>query len=423
MKALHKLIDERVKPNFTGEGKLKRFWVVFDALETFLFTPGHTTSKGVHVRDGIDLKRTMFLVIVAMVPALLFGTWNIGHQYFGAFTANHGIDAWYYTGAAGEATLIAKILVGAIKVVPLIVVSYATGLGIEFVIAGMNGHAINEGFLVSGMLIPLIMPVDVPLWMVALATAFAVVIAKEVFGGTGMNILNVALTARAFLFFAYPKQMSGEIWIHDVMASKAGGVLADGFTGATALGHLANTVGQPVNGEVSSGVMAMFADGGMFSLMNCFIGTIPGSVAETSALAALIGAAILIWTGIGSWRIISSFIAGGLVMGVIFNALGLNAYMTIGPVHQIVMGGFMFGAVFMATDPVSAAQTNTGKWIYGFLGGFFSIMIRVFNPAYPEGVMMAILFMNVMAPTIDHYVVEANIRRREKRLAASAAVA
>ncbi|MGB1573250.1 MAG: NADH:ubiquinone reductase (Na(+)-transporting) subunit B [Flavobacteriales bacterium] len=416
MKALHKLIEERVKPNFTGEGKLKRFWVVFDALETFLFTPGHTTKKGVHVRDGIDLKRTMFLVIVAMVPALLFGTWNIGHQYYLSLGDITTADPW-------NAMLLDKLIVGAIKVVPLIVVSYATGLGIEFVIAGMNGHAINEGFLVSGMLIPLIMPVDVPLWMVAVATAFAVLIAKEVFGGTGMNILNVALTARAFLFFAYPKQMSGEIWIHNVMASKAGGVLADGYTGATALGHLANTVGQPVNGEVSNGVMAMFADGGMFSLMNCFIGTIPGSVAETSALAALIGAAILIWTGIGSWRIISSFIAGGLVMGVIFNALGLNAYMTIGPVHQIVMGGFMFGAVFMATDPVSAAQTNTGKWIYGFLGGFFSIMIRVFNPAYPEGVMMAILFMNVMAPTIDHYVIEANIRRREKRLAASAAVA
>ena len=416
MKALHKLIEERVKPNFTGEGKLKRFWVVFDALETFLFTPGHTTSSGVHVRDGIDLKRTMFLVIVAMVPALLFGTWNIGHQYYLSLGEITTADPW-------NAMMLDKLIVGAIKVVPLIVVSYATGLGIEFVIAGMNGHAINEGFLVSGMLIPLIMPVDVPLWMVAVATAFAVLIAKEVFGGTGMNILNVALTARAFLFFAYPKQMSGEIWIHDVMASKAGGVLADGYTGATALGHLANTVGQPVAGEVSTGVMAMFADGGMFSLMNCFIGTIPGSVAETSALAALIGAAILIWTGIGSWRIISSFIAGGLVMGVIFNALGLNAYMTIGPVHQIVMGGFMFGAVFMATDPVSAAQTNTGKWIYGFLGGFFSIMIRVFNPAYPEGVMMAILFMNVMAPTIDHYVVEANIRRREKRLAASAAVA
>ena len=416
MKALHKLIEERVKPNFTGEGKLKRFWVVFDALETFLFTPGHTTKKGVHVRDGIDLKRTMFLVIVAMVPALLFGTWNIGHQYYLSLGEITTADPW-------NAMLLDKLIVGAIKVVPLIVVSYATGLGIEFVIAGMNGHAINEGFLVSGMLIPLIMPVDVPLWMVAVATAFAVLIAKEVFGGTGMNILNVALTARAFLFFAYPKQMSGEIWIHDVMASKAGGVLADGYTGATALGHLANTVSQPVSGEVSNGVMAMFADGGMFSLMNCFIGTIPGSVAETSALAALIGAAILIWTGIGSWRIISSFIVGGLVMGVIFNALGLNAYMTIGPVHQIVMGGFMFGAVFMATDPVSAAQTNTGKWIYGFLGGFFSIMIRVFNPAYPEGVMMAILFMNVMAPTIDHYVIEANIRRREKRMAASAAVA
>ena len=416
MKALHKLIEERVKPNFTVDGKLKRFWVVFDALETFLFTPGHTTKKGVHVRDGIDLKRTMFLVIVAMVPALLFGTWNIGHQYYLSLGEITTADPW-------NAMLLDKLMVGAIKVIPLIVVSYATGLGIEFVIAGMNGHAINEGFLVSGMLIPLIMPADVPLWMVAVATAFAVIIAKEVFGGTGMNILNVALTARAFLFFAYPKQMSGEIWIHDVMVSKSGGLLADGYTGATALGHLANTVGQPVNGEVSNGVMSMFADGGMFSLMNCFIGTIPGSVAETSALAALIGAAILIWTGIGSWRIISSFIVGGLVMGVIFNALGLNAYMTIGPVHQIVMGGFMFGAVFMATDPVSAAQTNTGKWIYGFLGGFFSIMIRVFNPAYPEGVMMAILFMNVMAPTIDHYVIEANIRRREKRLAASAAVA
>jgi Na+-transporting NADH:ubiquinone oxidoreductase subunit B len=413
---LQKLIEERVKPNFEEGGKLNRFWVVFDALETFLFTPGHTTSKGVHVRDGIDLKRTMFLVIVAMVPALLFGTWNIGHQYYLSVGDITTADPW-------SMMFLDKIIVGAIKVVPLIVVSYATGLGIEFIVAGMNGHAINEGFLVSGMLIPLIMPVDVPLWMVAVATAFAVIIAKEVFGGTGMNILNVALTARAFLFFAYPKQMSGEIWIHDVMASKTGGVLADGYTGATALGHLANTVGQPVQGEVSSGVMAMFADGGMFSLMNCFIGNIPGSVAETSALAALIGAAILIWTGIGSWRIISSFIAGGLVMGVIFNALALNAYMTIGPVHQIVMGGFMFGAVFMATDPVSAAQTNTGKWVYGFLGGFFSIMIRVFNPAYPEGVMMAILFMNVMAPTIDHYVVEANVRRREKRLAASAAVA
>jgi Na+-transporting NADH:ubiquinone oxidoreductase subunit B len=416
MKALQKLIEERVKPNFEEGGKLNRFWVVFDALETFLFTPGHTTAKGVHVRDGIDLKRTMFLVIVAMVPALLFGTWNIGHQYYLSIGEITTSDAW-------SVMFLDKVIVGAIKVVPLIVVSYATGLGIEFVIAGMNGHAINEGFLVSGMLIPLIMPVDVPLWMVAVATAFAVLIAKEVFGGTGMNILNVALTARAFLFFAYPKQMSGEIWIHDVMASKTGGVLADGYTGATALGHLANTVGQPVQGEVSNGVMAMFADGGMFSLMNCFIGNIPGSVAETSALAALIGAAILIWTGIGSWRIISSFIVGGLVMGVIFNALALNAYMTIGPVHQIVMGGFMFGAVFMATDPVSAAQTNTGKWVYGFLGGLFSIMIRVFNPAYPEGVMMAILFMNVMAPTIDHYVIESNIRRREKRLSASAAVA
>ena len=402
MKFVQNLI-ESVKPHFEEGGKLSRYWVVFDSLETFAFTPGHVTTSGAHIRDGIDLKRTMFLVIVAMIPCLLFGTWNIGQQY--------------HLSLGQESDLLANLMVGAWKVIPLVVVSYGVGLGIEFLFAGLRGHSINEGYLVSGMLIPLIMPVDVPLWMVAIAVAFAVIVAKEVFGGTGMNILNVALTARAFLFFAYPKQLSGEIWIHDVAASKASGALqmADGYTGATALGHLASTVGTPV-AEASQATMAMFADGGMFSLSNCFLGLIPGSVGETSALACLLGAAVLIWTGIGSWRIIASFLGGGLVMGFLFNLIGANAYMTISHIHQVVMGGFMFGMVFMATDPVSAAQTNTGKLWYGFFGGLFSIMIRVFNPAYPEGVMMAILFMNVMAPLIDHYVIEGNVKRREKRL-------
>ena len=401
MKALHKIISS-VKPHFEEGGKLAKFWVVFDSLETFTFTPGHVTNNGSHIRDGIDLKRTMFFVIVALLPALLFGTWNIGDQYFAS------------TGESAD--FLAKMMIGAVKVIPLIVVSYGVGLGIEFFFAAKRGHGINEGFLVSGMLIPLVMPVDVPLWMVAVAVAFAVIIGKEVFGGTGMNIVNVALTSRAFLFFAYPKQMSGEIWIHDVAASKGGGLLVDGHTGATALGHLASTVGKVVDTPVVQGVMNMFADGGMFSLHNCILGTIPGSIGETSVIAILLGAIILIVTGIGSLRIMASFLVGGLVMGVLFNLLGLNGFMTLGPLHQIVIGGFMFGMVFMATDPVTAATTNTGKLIYGFLGGFFSIMIRVFNPAYPEGVMMAVLFMNVMAPMIDHYVLQANINRRQKRL-------
>jgi Na+-transporting NADH:ubiquinone oxidoreductase subunit B len=407
MKALHNILDS-IRPHFEEGGKLSKFWVVFDSLETFAFTPGHTNKNGVHIRDGVDLKRTMFLVILALVPALLFGTWNQGHQYLLSIGEISVSDAW-------NTMIWDKLLIGAWKVLPLVVVSYGVGLGIEFLFAGFRKHSINEGFLVSGMLIPLIMPIDVPLWMVAVAVAFSVIIAKEVFGGTGMNILNVALTARAFLFFAYPKQLSGEIWIHEVAASKSGGLLVDGYTGATALGELASTVGQPImNADVTS-VMGMFDAGGMYSLSNAFLGLIPGSIGETSALAILIGAALLIWTGIGSWKVMSSFLVGGLVMGFLFNLMGMNAYMTLPPIHQVVMGGFMFGMVFMATDPVSAAQTERGKWIYGFLGGFLSIMIRVFNPAYPEGVMMAILFMNVMAPLIDHYVIQANVSKREKR--------
>lgn len=410
MKFLENLLDN-VRPHFEEGGKLSRFWVVYDSLETFAFTPGHTTHKGVHIRDGIDLKRTMFLVIVALLPALLFGAWNQGHQYFLSIGEVGLSDPW-------SAMLVDKMWIGLQKLVPLIVVSYGVGLGIEFIFAGINKHSINEGYLVSGMLIPLIMPVDVPLWMVAIAVAFAVIIAKEVFGGTGMNILNIALTARAFLFFAYPKQLSGEIWIHNVAASKGGGLLVDGYTGATALGHLASTVGKDMGSAEVQSVMSMFEPDGMFSFSNALIGVIPGSIGETSALAILLGAALLIWTGIGSWKVMGSFLVGGLVMGGLFNAMELNAYMTIPAWHQIVMGGFMFGMVFMATDPVSASQTEMGKWVYGFFGGFLSIMIRVFNPAYPEGVMMAILFMNVMAPLIDHYVIAANIKRRERRSAA-----
>lgn len=412
MKGLHRLLENKIKPHFIEGGKLSRFYVVYDSLETFAFTPGHTTSKGTHIRDAIDLKRTMFLVIIALVPALLFGTWNAGHQYYlgmGEITAQTPLMEMFWE----------KLGIGAMKVLPLIVVSYGVGLGIEFIFAGIRKHSINEGFLVSGMLIPLIMPIDVPLWMVAVATAFAVIIGKEVFGGTGMNILNVALTARAFLFFAYPKQLSGEIWIHN--SRQLPGV--DGYTGATALGELATTVGKAPGAAELKSTMLQFAEGGMFSLHNCFLGLIPGSIGETSTLAILLGAAILLYTGIGSWRIMLSFLAGGLAMGWIFNLAGANAFMDVKPIHQVVMGGFMFGMVFMATDPVTAAQTATGKIIYGFFGGLLSIMIRVFNPAYPEGVMMAILFMNVMAPLIDHYVIDANIRKRIKRMALQTAKA
>lgn len=403
MKGLHKFLVEKVKPNFTEGGKLSKFYTLYDALETFAFVPPHTTHNGTHIKDGIDLKRTMFLVIIAMVPALLFGIWNAGHQHFLALGEITRADDWSMM--FGD-----KVLYGLGKVLPLIVVSYVAGLAVEIVIASINKHSVNEGFLVSGMLIPLIMPLDVPLWMVAVATIFAVLIGKEVFGGTGMNIINVALTARAFLFFAYPTKMSGEIWVSGDKAQ-----FVDGVTGATALGELATTVGASATPANTEAVKSMFETDGIYSLMNCFIGLIPGSVGETSAMMILLGAAILIFTGIGSWRIMGSFLVGGLAMATIFNFVGANAYMNIPPLHQVVMGGFMFGMVFMATDPVTAAQTATGKIIYGFLGGFLSIMIRVFNPAYPEGVMMAILFMNVMAPLIDHYVIQANIRRRMKR--------
>lgn len=378
---------ESVKPHFSKGGKWERFHPAFDAFETFLFTPGHTAHTGAHIRDAIDLKRTMFMVIVAMVPALLFGMWNVGYQHHLALGVN--------------ADLLTNFLYGAAVVVPIIIVSYAVGLGIEFAVAVKNGHQVNEGYLVSGMLIPLVMPPNIPLWMVAVATAFAVIIGKEVFGGTGMNILNPALTARVFIFFAYPAEISGDkVWID--AATSGGQKLVDGYSGATALGQLAID-GKIVDTQVS------------FSTLDMFLGFIPGSIGETSKLAILIGAAFLIFIGIGSWRIMLSGVLGGLTMGWLFNLWGANAYMQVPFWQHLIMGGFLFGVVFMATDPVSAAQTNTGKWIYGFLVGVFAILIRVFNPAYPEGIMLSILLMNVFAPLIDHYVVEANINRRLKR--------
>lgn len=404
MKLFRNLLDG-IKPQFEEGGKLHKYYPAYDAIETFLFVPGHTTHSGSHIRDGIDLKRTMIMVVLAMVPALLFGIWNTGHQ--------HALAIGEMTGMGED--FLGKFLYGSFKVLPIVIVSYATGLGVEFLFAIIRKEQVNEGFLVSGMLIPLVMPVEVPLWMVGLATIFAVVIGKEVFGGTGMNILNVALTARAFLFFAYPTMMSGnKVWVPAELEGTQ--ALADGFTGATALGDLAELSELERGTEAAGTIWQTFQAGGTYDFMSSFLGFIPGSIGETSALACLIGAGILLFTGIASWRVMVSMLIGGLTMGLLFNLWGGNMFMDIPPHHQLVIGGFMFGMVFMATDPVTAAQTNTGKLIYGFGCGFFGIMIRVFNPAYPEGIMLAILFMNVMAPFIDHYVVQANVNRRLKRI-------
>ena len=388
MKPVRNLL-EKVRPNFEKGGKLEKFYPAFNAFETFLFVPGHTAPPaGAHIRDAIDLKRTMILVVISLIPCLLFGMWNVGDQH-------------YLAVGNAETSFLDNFLFGAKHVLPIVIVSYATGLTVEFIFAIIRKHQVNEGFLVSGMLIPLVMPVDVPLWMVAVSTIFAVVIGKEVFGGTGMNILNPALTARAFLFFAYPTKMSGnEVWINTDL--EKGQKLVDGFSGATPLGDAASGFADRIPG-----------------IWDSFIGTIPGSIGETSTVACLIGAAILLYTGIGSWRIMLSVFVGGYIMAAIFNIFGTTTLMQLSPVHHLVLGGFAFGAIFMATDPVTAAHTNTGKFIYGFLIGMFAIMIRVFNPAYPEGMMLAILFMNVMAPLIDHYVVHANVNRRLKRVKSS----
>jgi Na+-transporting NADH:ubiquinone oxidoreductase subunit B len=379
MKALRKLLDN-IKPHVSKGGRFEMLHSTFDAFETLLFVPDKTNQNGVHVRDFMDMKRTMIMVVLALVPALLFGIWNAGYQHF--LVMGQEVDFWQ------------EVLHGALKVVPIIVVSYGTGLAIEFAFAQMRGHEVNEGFLVSGMLIPLILPVDIPLWMVAVATAFAVIIGKEVFGGTGMNIWNPALLARAFLFFAYPADMSGDlVWISGLSAMEG----LDATTGATALAAA-------VQGNVDQ-----------FSLWESFLGTIPGSIGETSTLAILIGAFMLIYTGVGSWKVMVSVFAGGYLMGLVFNMVGLNSMMQVDALHHLTLGGFAFGAVFMATDPVSASRTEAGKWIYGFLIGVFAILIRVFNPAYPEGMMLAILLMNTFAPLIDHFVVDAHIKRRLNR--------
>ncbi|MDD4656620.1 MAG: NADH:ubiquinone reductase (Na(+)-transporting) subunit B [Bacteroidales bacterium] len=383
MKAIRKLVDN-IKPTFSKGGKLGFLHSTFDAFETFLFVPNLVTKTGTHIRDSIDLKRTMTMVIFALTPALLFGMYNVGHQH--ALATGASMDFWQ------------TFFYGFLRVIPMVIVSYGVGLGIEFASAQIRGHEVNEGYLVTGMLIPLIMPVDLPLWMLALAVAFSVIIGKEVFGGTGMNIWNPALIARAFAFFAYPSFMSGDkVWVSGL--TKGEGII-DGFSGATPLAN------------AQAGIWSEVP-----SLQEMFLGLIPGSVGETSTLAILLGAALLIFTGIASWRIMVSVVAGGLLTGLLLNlvAPSPDSYLAIPAWYHLVMGGFAFGTVFMATDPVTGSQTNRGKWIYGFLIGMLAVVIRVFNPGYPEGMMLAILLMNTFAPLIDYSVVQKNIKRREKR--------
>tara|TARA_B100001564_G_scaffold354261_1_gene364554 strand:+ start:258 stop:1415 length:1158 start_codon:yes stop_codon:yes gene_type:complete len=376
MKFLRKKLDNLRYP-FRKGGKWEKFAPAINAFDTFLFVPNHTTHKGSHIRDSVDLKRTMSTVIIALLPALIYGIYNSGFQHFSQLDISF--------------TFLDAFIHGSWKILPMIFVSYFVGLTIEFIFAVYRGHEVNEGYLVTGLLIPMIMPIDIPLWMVAISVAFSVVIAKEAFGGTGMNILNPALTARAFAFFAYPTYMSGnKVWV-----SEATNI--DAISGETILGSLA--AGEEIK----------------YSVAEMFYGSIPGSIAETSVLYILLGALILILTGVGSWRIMLSGILGASLVGFLFNLWGANPLMSFSWLNHLLVGGFAFGIVFMATDPVTASQTNKGKWIYGFLIGVFCILIRVFNPAYPEGVFLAILLMNVFAPTIDHYIIEANIKRRRKR--------
>lgn len=387
MKPLRNLLDQ-AKPHFNKGGKFEKLHYAFDAFETFLFVPGQPCPDGAHIRDGIDLKRTMFTVVIAMLPCLLFGIWNVGHQHYAAM----GRFA-----ACGDGFL-EKFLYGSWVVAPMLAASYGAGLGVEFLFAILRGHPVNEGFLVTGMLIPLIMPPTIPLWMVAAATVFAVIIGKEAFGGTGMNILNVALVARVFLFFAYPAYMAGDkIWIAGDPAQ-----FADGVSGAT-----------PLAVAYQGGLAALSESG--YSLERMFWGVIPGSIGETSVVAAGIGGLILIVTGIGSWQIMATFLAGALAAGAVFQAAGIQPFHGVPPHYHLAMGSALFAAVYMATDPVTAAQTAKGKLVYGFLIGVTGMIIRVLNPAYPEGWMLAILLLNVFAPAIDHIFVGANIRRRTSR--------
>lgn len=401
MNALRKQID-KIKPVFTKGGRFSALESVFDGFETFLFVP-NTTSKrrGAHVHDAIDSKRTMSVVIFALLPALLFGMYNVGLQHNIAV----GVEASFWS----------TFFYGFLSVLPQIIVSYAVGLGIEFIIAQMKHEEIQEGFLVTGILIPMIIPVETPLWMIAVATAFAVVFAKEVFGGTGYNVFNVALITRAFLFFSYPAAMSGDsVWVRLGSTFGLGGAekAVDGFSGATPLGQIAAAKG-------------MLPDihntlGGPLTDWDAFLGFLPGSVGEVSTLAILIGACILIYTGIASYKIMVSGVVGVVVMAAVFNAFGTTPAMQVSALHHLIYGGFAFGIVFMATDPVTAARTEAGKWVYGFLIGIMVVFIRVLNAGYAEGMMLAILLMNTFAPLIDYIVVERNTQKRLKRLSAKA---
>lgn len=396
MKFLRNQLDH-VKHSFEKGGKWEKFYFAYEAFDTFLFAPNTTNGpKGAQIRDAVDLKRLMMTVIIAMVPCLIFGMWNVGHQHFLAI--------------GQAATLGDKFLVGAIQVIPIVIVSYGVGLGIEFVFSIFRRHPVNEGYLVTGMLIPLVMPPDVPLWQVAFATVFAVIIGKEAFGGTGMNVVNIALTARAFLYFAYPTDISGSVWtyIGDGQAVAA-------YSGATPLSIAADAATTGQNVVASLNTFGAGWNEGVFTLSNLFLGIRPGSIGETSTLMCLIGAFILIVTGTGSWKIIFSVFGGAYAMALLLNIIGGNAYMEMPAHYHLVVGGLAFGAVFMATDPVTAAQTESGKWVYGLLIGAFTVLIRVFNPAYPEGIMLAILLMNVFAPLIDYFVVSANKKRRLQR--------
>ncbi len=389
-----------IKHHYRG----KKMAPAFNALHTFLFTPDETTHSGSHIRAADDLKRTMNTVILALVPVLLFSMFNAGYQYYAAIDAANGVVR--EVSVFGNFLTWDNFWIGIIKVLPLVVVSYGVGLLVEFIFAVIKGHEVEEGYLVTGMLVPLIVPIDTPLWMLAVAVVFGVIIGKEVFGGTGMNILNPALTIRAFLFFAYPTWMSGDkVWVHEAV-ERAGG--PDAISGETILGYLAQ--GQEYT----------------YSVSDMFFGFIPGSVGETPTFLILLGGLFLIFSKIASWRIMLSAVIGALVMGLMFNGVVDQGWigdtskfyglMSFPFWEHLIVGGLAFGIVYMATDPVTGAQTNRGKWYYGFFIGFMSVMIRVFNPAYPEGVFLAILLMNVFAPTIDHYVIRGNIKRRLKRM-------
>ncbi len=389
MKTLREITDS-IRPTFEKGGKLGFLHSTFDAFETFLFVPNTVTVKGSHVRDSVDLKRLLFIVVIALVPSLLFGIWNTGYQHAHAFALDWGFwhMVWY----------------GIVKIIPLYLVSYIVGLAVEFASAQIRGHEVNEGYLVTGMIIPLIVPIDVPLWMLAVAVLFATIIGKEVFGGTGMNIWNPALLARAFLFFSYPSKMSGDtIWTGGVArylshgtAYASGNGLVDAFSGATPLAHAS------LDGLGSAGT----------GFWNLFLGNIPGAVGETCVIAILLGAILLIWTNIASWKIMLSSVIGALLVGYCGYWGGVT---DLPGYYQLVMGGFLFGTVFMATDPVTSAQTEVGKWIYGFLIGALCVTVRLFNPGYAEGMMLAILLMNTFAPLIDHCVISSSTNRRLKK--------